>query len=254
MINSEKIKFINSEGLSLDGIIETPDSTEPVGYALYAHCFTCTKAISAAVKISRALAKKNIATLRFDFAGIGKSEGDFSATTFSSNVTDIHSAVGFLRENYSAPKLIIGHSLGGSAVLGAAGDIPEIAAVASIAAPSAPDHVKHLFESKLDMIIADGEACVDLAGRKFMISKAFIDDIVNYKLAEKISKLGKALLIMHSPTDVTVGIENAQELYQAAKHPKSFVSLDDADHLLTDSEDAEYAASIISAWAERYTR
>lgn len=254
IISSEKVTFNNRESLALDGIIEQPESGEVAGYALYAHCFTCTKAISAAVKISRALAKKNIATLRFDFAGIGKSEGDFAHTTFSSNVTDIHSAADFLRDNYAAPKLIIGHSLGGAAVLGAAGDIPEIKAAVSIAAPSSPEHVQHLFVSKMDMIMSQGEACFDLAGKKIMISKAFIEDILKYDLPDKVSHLKKALLIMHSPTDATVGIENAQELYTAARHPKSFISLDDADHLLTDSDDTEYAASIITAWSEKYIR
>lgn len=249
---SEKLTFTNNRGLSLDGVLEKPTG-HITAYALYAHCFTCSKEIAAAVKISRALATHGIATLRFDFSGLGRSEGDFADTTFSSNITDIHAAADFLRQNYQAPALLIGHSLGGAAVLGAAGDIEEVKAVATIGAPSEPSHVQHLFTHELDKIIHHGKACIDLADRKVTISKAFVDNIKSYDLKEKVSKLKKALLILHSPVDQVVGIENAQALYVAAEHPKSFISLDNADHLLGKTADAWYAAQVIAAWATRYT-
>lgn len=252
MTTSEKVTFTNKDGLQLDGVLETPGGRIHE-YALYAHCFTCSKEIAAAVRVSRALASRGIATLRFDFSGLGRSEGDFADTTFSSDIADIHAAADFLRKKYQAPTLLIGHSLGGAAVLGAADGIEEVKALATIGAPSTPEHVKHLFDHEIEKITMQGKACVDLAGRKIIISKAFMDDILQYDLKKKVANLKKALLILHSPIDNIVGIENAQELYQAAKHPKSFISLDNADHLLAKKADAEYAAQIIAAWAERYT-
>jgi esterase/lipase len=215
--------------------LEKPQG-ETNSYALYAHCFTCSKEVAAAVRVSRSLAEKGVATLRFDFSGIGSSEGNFANTTFTSDIEDVHSAAKFLRDNYEAPKLLIGHSLGGAAVLGAAGDISEVKAVATIGAPSEPEHVQHLFESELGKICATGEAEVLLGPQRLTITKAFVEDISQYSLKERIANMKKALLVLHSPTDSMVGVENAQEIFVAAKHPKSFISLDGADHLLTKKE------------------
>ncbi len=250
---NEKLEFNGARDLQLHGVLEKPAG--PVrAYALYAHCFTCTKEIAAAVKVSRALALQGIATLRFDFSGLGRSEGDFADTTFSSDIEDIQAAADFLADSYQPPALLIGHSLGGAAVLGAAGEIDSIQAVATIGAPAEPDHVTHLFEHEIEKITKDGEACVELAGHKVAIGKAFIEDVRQYDLKEKVANLKKALLILHSPLDDIVGIENAQALYEAAKHPKSFISLDQADHLLSRKEDAQYAATVIAAWASRYIK
>ena len=248
---SEKITFTNASGTELDGVLEQPDGSI-AGYALYAHCFTCSKEIAAAVRVSRALAEKNIATLRFDFSGIGRSGGAFGDTTFTSDIGDIIAAAAYLRSHYQAPDLLIGHSLGGAAILGAAGDVPEAKAVATIAAPSEPAHVQHLFENEIDRILAQGKAAVDLGGRKMEISQAFVEDVRGFDLKSKVAAMKKALLILHSPTDQTVGIENAKAIFDAAKHPKSFITLDGADHLLMNKSDAEYAASIIAIWAARY--
>jgi len=251
MPKSEKTSFSGASGQRLEGVFEKPDG-EIRHYALYAHCFTCTMAIKAAVRIARILAEHGIATLRFDFSGLGRSEGDFSDTTFSSDIADIHAAGVFLEQNGQSPGLLIGHSLGGAAVLGAGGNMDSVKAIATIGAPSAPEHVKHLFEGEIDKILSHGKAAVNLGGQRLEISRKFIEDIQQYDLKEKVKKLGKALLILHAPTDATVGIENAQELYLAARHPKSFISLAGADHLLTNSAEADYAARVIAVWAEKY--
>lgn len=221
-------------------------------YALFAHCFTCTKDIVGARQIAATLASLGIAVLRFDFTGLGSSEGEFQNTSFSSNVEDLVHAADHLREHYRAPAIIIGHSLGGAAVLAAAHRIPEAKAVITIGAPSDVAHVLHHFQARLDDIERDGVANVTLAGRTFPISRGFVEDATRQALEHHIANLRKALLIMHAPGDQTVGIEHATAIFTAAKHPKSFVSLDSADHLLSRRQDAAYAAQVIAVWASRY--
>lgn len=246
-----KATFHNQQGESLAGLLETPDG-DTQAYALFAHCFTCSKDIAAASRITRALAGKGIAVLRFDFTGLGNSDGDFANTNFSSNINDLIQAANHLKDNYDAPVMIIGHSLGGAAVLAAAQSIPSIKAIVTIGAPSTGHHVEHLFAHAKDEIVNNEEAVVDLAGRNFTIKKQFIDDINKHNDTAHISELDKALLVLHSPVDDTVSIDEAAKIYSAAKHPKSFISLDKADHLLSKREDSEYAASVISSWASRY--
>ena len=248
---SEKVVFTGAEGQNLAARLDSPQG-EPLGYALFAHCFTCSKDIFAASRIARGLAEQGIAVLRFDFTGLGASDGEFANTNFSSNIQDLLSAVAFLRRDYQAPTLLVGHSLGGAAVLAAAGDVPECRAVATIGAPADPAHVAHNFGASQEEIERDGEAEVTLAGRKFTIKKQFLEDIASQRLENRISELKRALLIFHAPLDNTVGIDNASRIFIAAKHPKSFVSLDQADHLLSRHEDAAYVAQVLSAWAGRY--
>lgn len=245
----QKVSF-KSGDLKLAGQLELP-SGEIKFYALFAHCFTCGKDIAAATRISRALTQQGIAVLRFDFTGLGNSDGDFANSNFSSNIQDLVAAANHLREHFGAPQLLIGHSLGGAAVLAAAEHIPEVSAITTIGAPSDAQHVAHNFKAHLDEINAAGEAKVNLAGREFTIKKQFIDDIAKYDKSH-ISKLKRALLVMHSPIDATVNISEAEKIYASAKHPKSFISLDNADHLLTNKNDADYAADIIATWANRY--
>ncbi|WP_077338494.1 bifunctional alpha/beta hydrolase/OsmC family protein [Pseudocolwellia agarivorans] len=245
----QKVEFTSGDH-KLSGLLETPE-TNIKFYALFAHCFTCGKDVAAASRISRALTAKGIAVLRFDFTGLGNSDGDFANTNFSSNIQDLVAAADFLRKEYSAPKLLIGHSLGGAAVLGVAEKVKESVAVVTIGSPSDAAHVAHNFAAHIDDIEANGEAEVSLAGRNFKIQKQFLDDINSYGNSH-ISKLKKALLVMHSPVDSTVNISEAEKIYQAALHPKSFVSLDNADHLLSNKKDSEYAAEVIAAWASRY--
>ena len=246
----QKVEF-SSNGLLLSGALETPESNIRC-YALFAHCFTCGKDVAAASRISRALTREGIAVLRFDFTGLGNSDGDFANTNFSSNVDDLLQAAQFLRETYQAPAVLIGHSLGGAAVLAAAGRIPEVRAVATIGAPAEPAHVQHLFQEARPEIEARGEAEVLLGGRSFRIKKSFLEDIESQRLETAIGGMKKALMIFHSARDATVGIENAGRIFGAAKHPKSFVSLDDADHLLSRKADALYVADVLSAWLRRY--
>jgi uncharacterized OsmC-like protein/pimeloyl-ACP methyl ester carboxylesterase len=245
------IRFPGANGHELSARLDGP-ADMPRAYALFAHCFTCSKDSLAATRISRSLAAERIAVLRFDFTGLGGSGGDFANTNFSSNIADLLAAVDFLRQRYAAPKILIGHSLGGAAVLAAAARVPEAVAVATIGAPYQPDHVRRLLEPANAEIEARGEAEVILAGRKFRIKKQFLDDIAGQNLREAIGSLRKALLVFHSPRDTTVDIDNAAQIFQAAKHPKSFVSLDDADHLLTRRDDAAYVATVLAAWASRY--
>lgn len=248
---TERFQFTGEGGHQLAAALELPDG-EPAAYALFAHCFTCGKDTLAAKRISVALAAKGIAVLRFDFTGLGSSEGDFANSTFSSNVADLLRAADHLRQVRTAPSILIGHSLGGAAILAAAGRIPEAKAVVTIAAPSDPAHVTGLFSAHLDSIRAQGEVEVSLAGRPFRIKREFLDDIAEQELMKDITGLHKALLVMQSPVDDTVGIDNATKIFAAARHPKSFVSLDHADHLLTKPADALYAADVITAWASRY--
>lgn len=248
---TERFQFTGEGGHQLAAALELPDG-EPAAYALFAHCFTCGKDTLAAKRISVALAAKGIAVLRFDFTGLGSSEGDFANSTLSSNVADLVRAAEHLRNARRAPSILIGHSLGGAAILAAAAKIPEARAVVTIAAPSDPVHVTGLFKEQVDNIRAQGEVDVSLAGRPFWIKREFLDDIAEHELMKDVTGLHKALLVMHSPIDDTVGIDNATKIFVAARHPKSFVSLDHADHLLTRPIDALYVADVIAAWASRY--
>lgn len=248
---NEPVRFEGADGHMLDARIERPSG--PVrAWALFAHCFTCGKDFVAARRISRALADCGIATLRFDFTGLGASEGEFAATTFSSNVADLVAGADWLRQQGHAPRILVGHSLGGAAVLAAAGEIPEVAAVATIAAPSDPGHVRHLFGDAVDEITETGSADVDIGGRPLTIGRDFLDDIEHWDLPRRVRRLGAALMVFHSPLDRIVTIEHARRIFDAARHPKSFVSLDDAGHLLTEPRDAEYVAAVLAAWVRRY--
>jgi uncharacterized OsmC-like protein/pimeloyl-ACP methyl ester carboxylesterase len=250
-VPTERFQFAGEGGHQLAAALDLPDG--PVhAYALFAHCFTCGKDVLAAKRIATALAVKGIAVLRFDFTGLGSSEGDFANSTFSSNVADLVHAADHLRETRGPPAILIGHSLGGAAILAAAGQIPDAKAVVTIAAPSDPAHVTHLFKDSIEDIRTHGKVEVQLAGRPFHIKREFLDDIAEHGLMADVAKLHKALLIMHSPTDDTVGIDNATNIFLAAKHPKSFVSLSGADHLLSAKRDSAYVADVIAAWAERY--
>ncbi len=250
-MSSNRIDFPGSQGTPLAGRLELPDET-PRAFAVFAHCFTCGKDGLAASRIAKALTGSGIAVLRFDFTGLGSSSGDFANTDFSSNVTDLVNAADYLREHHVAPSILIGHSLGGAAVLAAAGRIPETRAVATIGAPADTEHVLHLLGESRREIEASGEAEVCLAERPFRIRRQFLEDLSNQPQTERIEALGAALLVMHSPIDQTVGVDNARQIFDAARHPKSFVSLDGADHLLTVPADAHYAASVLAIWATRY--
>ena len=248
----KKVNFLNGHGQQLSGRLELPETQTPHNFALFAHCFTCNKNLSAVKNISRALTSKGFGILRFDFTGLGESDGDFADTNFSGNVEDLVSAAKYLEAEHMAPTLIIGHSLGGAASIFAANEIDSIKAVATIGAPSNPKHVQHLLHSSIDEIKNNGLAVVNLSGRDFTIKKQFIDDLETKSLPEVAKNLRKALLVMHSPQDHTVGVKNAEEIYISAHHPKSFVSLDGADHLLSDKHDSSYAGDVIAGWAKRY--
>jgi uncharacterized protein len=243
--------FPGAEGQRLAARIDVPDG--PVrAYALFAHCFTCGKDIFAASRIAQTLTEHGIGVLRFDFTGLGASEGEFANTNFSSNIADLVAAADHLRQQYEAPRMLIGHSLGGAAVLASASQVPEARAVVTLCAPSDPSHVTGLFRQSLDAIQTEGEAEVQLAGRPFRIRRDFLVDVAAHPLEVKVGALRKALLVMHAPSDMTVDISNAMSIYLAAKHPKSFISLDNADHLLSRKDDAIYVANLIAAWSQRY--
>ena len=248
---TKKTEFTAMTGEKLAAALELP-SGKPLAYALFAHCFTCSKDIKAAREIARALRSKGFAVLRFDFTGLGSSEGDFANTNFSSNVDDLVAAANFLRQEFEAPSILIGHSLGGAAAIAAAKTIPEIKGVATIGAPADADHVALQLKDKHAEIREKGSAQVTLAGRPFTVKSQFLDDLANQTVLECAAVMGKPLLVMHAPRDSTVGVDNASKIFMAARHPKSFVSLDTADHLLSRTEDARYAASVLAAWAERY--
>jgi putative redox protein len=250
-MRTEKIVFRGAAGQGLAARLDSPD-TEPRAYALFAHCFTCGKDVFAASRIAQQLAEHGVAVLRFDFTGIGASEGDFANSNFSSNVADLVAAAGYLAQTRTGPTLVIGHSLGGAAILAAAGQIPSAAAVVTIAAPSDVSHVTGLFHDHVGRIESEGEAEVLLAGRPFRIKRQFLEDAAEQNLAAAVGRMRQALLVMHSPVDATVDISNATRIFTAAKHPKSFVSLNKADHLLTARADAVYAANVIAAWAGPY--
>ena len=251
-MNIQKITFQNAEGQQLIGRLELPANQHAHNFVIFAHCFTCNKNLSAVKNISRALTANGFGVLRFDFTGLGESDGDFEDTNFSGNVDDLISASNFLSQNHMAPSLLIGHSLGGSAAIFATSKIESIKAVATIGAPSNPKHVQHLLHSSLEEIKKTGKATVNLGGRSFTIKKQFLDDIEAKSLPEVAKNLRKAILVMHSPQDTTVDIKNAEDIYKAAHHPKSFVSIDGADHLLMNANDSIYVGNVISNWAKRY--
>jgi putative redox protein len=250
-MRSAKTEFTGSQGTQLAARLELPDDT-PGAYALFAHCFTCNKDVLAASRICKALTTYGIAVLRFDFTGLGGSGGDFGNTDFSSNIEDLVLAADHLRTTYAAPTLLIGHSLGGAAVLAARHRIPEARAVATIGAPADPEHVVHLLGDTRDDIERDGAADVVLGGRKFRVRASFLADVAAQPQAECIAGLDAALLVMHSPVDELVGVDHARRIFDTARHPKSFIAIDGADHLLTRQADATFAASVLAAWAPRY--
>jgi len=251
-MQTQRLTFRGATGDALSARLELPVDEKPIAYALFAHCFTCSKHFKAVVHISRALARARIGVLRFDFTGLGESEGDFSDTTFSSNVEDLIAAARYMERELAAPAILIGHSLGGAAVLQAAHHIPACRAVVTIAAPAEPQHVMRHLKSSVEEIQERGSAEVKLAGRSFTIKKKFLDDLDRQNMAEVIRTLDRALLIFHSPADAIVGAENAARIYETAREPKSYVSLEAADHLLSRSEDSEYVGAVIAAWATRY--
>lgn len=246
-----QVLFYNKQNESLSGLLELPNARIDC-YAIFAHCFTCSKDGIAATYISRALAENGVAVLRFDFTGLGNSAGDFPNTNFSSNLDDLFAAAEFLQENYAAPQILIGHSLGGSAVLAVAKQIESVRAVVTINSPATAEHVKHLFDDAHNEILNNQSAKVSLGGRSFTIQKQFIEDLDRHNTLDHIKELGKALLVFHSPVDQVVSIDEATRIYVAAKHPKSFITLDQADHLLSDKGDANYVAAVITAWVSRY--
>ncbi|MBN8980416.1 MAG: OsmC family protein [Rhizobiales bacterium] len=248
---TERFQFPGSGGQMLAASLDLPLGA-PVAFALLAHCFTCGKDVLAARRIADGLAKRGIATLRFDFTGIGASEGEFANTTFSSNIADLVLAAAYLRQTHRAPSILIGHSLGGAAILLAAAKIPEARCIATIGAPSDPAHVTHLFKDAIEDIKKTGEVEVSLSGRPFKVKREFLDDIAEHNLIAAVKDLRKPLMIFHSPTDDYVGIDNATRIFVAAKHPKNFISLAGADHLLTQKRDATFVADMIASWATRY--
>ena len=252
MSKTERIKILNAEGLVLDAHLDFPVNRKPLAYAIFAHCFTCHKNLNAVRNISQALNQQGIAVLRFDFTGLGKSEGEFADSNFSTNVSDIVNVSNYLNEHYEAPVILIGHSLGGTAILFSAEQIESAKAVVTIGSPAFPEHVTHLFASQADEIEERGEAVVKIGYQDVTIKKQFIDDIKGQNLEETLSRSKKSYLILHSPQDTVVGIENAAQLYSLLKHPKSFVTLDGADHLLSNSEDSFYVGHVISSWSSRY--
>lgn len=248
---TDRIRFPGAHGVELVGRLHKPPR-EPLGYALFAHCFTCSKDLKAAVRISSALSERGWAVLRFDFTGLGESAGDFADTNFTSNLEDLLAAAAWLREHHEAPRLLVGHSLGGSAVIAAAPHLPEVTAVATIAAPCDPTHVRDLIEARAPDLRERGEATVSLGGRSFKVRAQLLDDLEEQRQRDRLANLKRALLVFHSPFDQVVGVDNARRLFEAAKHPKSFVSLDRADHLLSEPADAEFVASVLASWAARY--
>lgn len=248
----KKVKFTNKNGYELSARLEFPVNQHPHSYAIFAHCFTCSKNLPAIKYISRSLVQEGIALLRFDFTGLGESDGDFADTNFSTNLEDIYAAATFLEENYQAPELLLGHSLGGAAMIHAACKLDSVKGVATIGSPYNPVHVSHLFSDNWEMIESEGQAEVNIGGRAFTVKKQLLDDLKDHDPFEVLRNLRKAILVLHSPQDAIVEVDNAAKIYQAAFHPKSFVSLDGADHLLTNNKDALYAGEMIAIWAKKY--
>mgnify|MGYP003624151190 CR=1 FL=1 len=251
-MKSTKLKIKNRKGLILNAHIELPANQKPNYYAIFAHCFTCSSSLSAVRNVSRALTQQGFAVVRFDFTGLGRSEGEFADSHFSANVEDLLDVHAYITESYKAPSLLVGHSLGGAAVLVAASKIKAVKAVATVGAPSSVGHVKHLFSHQIEDGKDKGNVEVNIGGRPFVINKDFVEEFDKTDLPEIVKNLRKPLLIMHSPFDKIVGVENAEQLYKNAHHPKSFVTLDDADHLLTNEKDSQYVGEMIGTWAKRY--
>lgn len=251
-MKSSKITFTNAAGVELSARMDLPADRKPQHFALFAHCFTCSKDLSVVRNISRALTSNGLGVLRFDFAGLGESDGSFSETTFTSNIDDLRAAMDYLAKDHMAPELIVGHSLGGAAAIVAGAAAPHIKAIATIGAPAHIDHIKNMFPDQVQKILAEGSALVSIGGRPFTIAKSFLDDLDQRDLVATVASMRKAILIAHSPQDTIVSINNAAELYQAAHHPKSFLSLDGADHLMTNSKDSNYVGNMIATWVQRY--
>lgn len=251
-MSTERVQFESTSGHRLAGLLDLPDDKEATAFAVFAHCFTCGKNLKPIVNINKTLANYGFGVLRFDFTGIGESQGDFSETSFSSNVEDLQAAADFLEEQYQAPALLIGHSMGGAAVLQAAGKIDSAKAVITIAAPSSPDHLSNILEEKRNMAKSEGAAEVTIGGRTFTLTREFFDDLEAQKMRETIGNLNLPLLILHSPKDQTVDIANADEIFQAARQPKSYISLDQIDHLMLDEKNARYVGNLIGSWVQNY--
>ncbi|BAN03963.1 bifunctional alpha/beta hydrolase/OsmC family protein [Ilumatobacter coccineus] len=247
----DRVTFTGSQGDQLAARLDLP-AGPPKAFALFAHCFTCGKDLRSVGRLAVALTDAGFGVLRFDFTGLGSSDGEFANTNFKSNTDDLLAAVGWLREHHRAPQVLVGHSLGGAAVLHVAGEVDEVRAVVTIGAPADTEHLVGLLDGSLDDLAERGEAEVDVAGRKFTVRQQFLDDLTRHDISQKVGAMRKPLLVLHSPIDNVVGVENAAEIFQAARHPKSFVSLDGADHLLSDPLDAEFAAASIAAFATRY--
>ena len=251
-MKSERITFENAEGIALSGRIDFPVAGSPKAYVLFAHCFTCGKNLLSVDNISRAMTQEGMAVLRFDFTGLGQSSGDFADSNFSSNLRDLEAAYDFMSTHYQAPQIMMGHSLGGAAVLHISGKLEAVKAVITVGAPSTPAHVRHILKDGEEALQKEGVAEVNIGGRPFKMKKQFLDDLEQNDSQDPIGSLGKPLLIMHSPIDSIVGIDNATEIYLSAKHPKSFISLDDADHLLLKEADSRYVGQVSSSWASKY--
>ncbi len=251
-MKSERVSFLNTRGVRLAARLDLPSRLTPKAWVLFAHCFTCSKEFKAAVNIGKTLARAGFGVLRFDFTGLGESEGDFSDTNLTSNIDDVMSAVQFLEASYAAPQLLIGHSFGGIAILKAARSVPSSVAVVTIATPADPKHVLEHFGENRTRIETEGDAEVQVLGHRVRIKRQFIDDVMAADVQADLRDLGKALLILHAPGDEVIGIDHAAQLFAHARHPKSFVTLDSADHLLSDRFDAAYAGTVIAAWASRY--
>lgn len=248
----EKIQFRNSRGLLLSGSLELPENSEPKAYAIFSHCFTCNKNLINVKFISESLSKIGIATLRYDFTGLGESEGDFSKTDIGSNIDDLIHAARFLEENYEAPKLLVGHSLGGAASILAASEIPSLKAVTVIGTPASLDHIRRVFTDKMDEIMTTGSAMVNVAGREMEIGKSLVEDLSRHSVKRALNNLRLPILVMHSPEDDMVGIDNATNIFMSAHHPKSFIALDGIDHLIKNIPDSKYIGQLIGSWVSRY--
>lgn len=251
-MKTQKLFFENKEGIKLAAQLVIPLDKTPIYYAIFAHCFTCSKNFKAVNNISRTLANSGVAVLSFDFTGLGQSEGEFEDTHFSSNIEDLISAAAFLEKEYEAPKLLIGHSLGGAAVLYASAKLESVKAVVTIGAPAEPVHVRKIFKQSIEEIMEQGSATVNIGGSDFTITREFVENLEKNSLSKIIPELRKSFLFIHSPQDTVVDISNAASLYEAAHHPKSFLSIDGADHLVSDKKDSQYVGNVIASWSERY--